>query len=224
MFYLSLLPPRPRLSVLQTSLYPAPQLCQTCRKPHKYLVQCDGCGSVYGLQTGKKARVTCSHVTRGSDVTEGRRWSQSPSPHIGPRHLLLRPRPRSQMSQMSPVCPRARVLGSVTVNLSWSQPAEPPGHSAFSKQTSNTALWWNDTKKTRIIRIINLFLKDLVLRGILKLYLDIFNDKIKYSQQAVGRRAVLTWKDIYIFCCLWTGSAAIQIDRITLQLQQQKDY
>ena len=54
MFYLSLLPPRPRLSVLQTSLYPAPQLCQTCRKPHKYLVQCDGCGSVYGLQTGKK--------------------------------------------------------------------------------------------------------------------------------------------------------------------------
>ena len=73
------------------------------------------------------------HVTRGSDVTQAGKV-ESVSPHIGPRHLLLRP--RSQMSQMSPGCRRARVLGSVTVNLSWSQPAEPPGLSAFSKQTS----------------------------------------------------------------------------------------
>ena len=61
------------------------------------------------------------------------------SPHIGPVTCYSGPGlALSQMSQMSPVCPRARVLGSVTVNLSWSQPAEPPGHSQLNKQTSNT--------------------------------------------------------------------------------------
>lgn len=135
MFYLSLLPPTLASFLFCRLHFIQLQPGQTCRKPHKYLVPCDGCGSVYGLQTRRKARVTCLHVSRGSDVTQAGKV-ESVSPHIGPRHLLLRPRPRSQMSQMSPGCPRARVLGSVTVNLSWSQPAEPPGLAAFSKQTS----------------------------------------------------------------------------------------
>ena len=138
MFYLSLLPLFCRLHFIPL------QLCQTRRKPHKYhkyLVQCDGwCGSVYGLQNKKKAWVTCLLFTRrGSERSEGR-WRQCLlSPHIGPVTCYSGPGlALSQMSQMSPACPRARVLGSVTVNLSWSQPVEAPGPSELNKQTSNT--------------------------------------------------------------------------------------
>lgn len=155
-FYLSHLP-RPRLLFCRLHFIPL-QLCQTRRKPHKphkYLVQCDGwCGSVYGLQNKKKARVTCLLFTRIREI-KGEVGGDSLSSHRA-RHLLLGPGlALSQMSQMSPVCPRARVLGSVTVNLSWSQPAEPPGLSELNKQTSNTkdldnhnAMLWIENKST----------------------------------------------------------------------------
>lgn len=70
MFYLSLLPPTLASFLFCRLHFIQLQPGQTCRKPHKYLVPCDGCGSVYGLQTRRKARVTCLHVSRGSDVTQ----------------------------------------------------------------------------------------------------------------------------------------------------------
>ena len=139
MFYLSLLPsPRHTLASLFCRLHfiQLPSFARLAESPINIWFSVMAAAQFMVCKQEKSLGhvFTCHQRIRG---TEGR-WSQSPSPHIGPRHLLLRPRPRSQMSQMSPVCPRARVLGSVTVNLSWSQPAEPPGHSAFSKQTSNT--------------------------------------------------------------------------------------
>ena len=105
-------------------------------------------------KTRKKARVTCLLFTRIREI-RGEVGGDSLSSHRA-RHLLLGPGlALSQMSQMSPVCPRARVLGSVTVNLSWSQPAEPPGLSELNKQTSNTkdldnhnAMLWIENKST----------------------------------------------------------------------------
>ena len=138
MFYLSLLPaPRHTLASLFCRLHfiQLPSFARLAESPINIWFSVMAAAQFMVCKQGKKLT---SRVHMSPEDQRNRGKVESVSPHIGPRHLLLRPRPRSQMSQMSPVCPRARVLGSVTVNLSWSQPAEPPGHSAFSKQTSNT--------------------------------------------------------------------------------------